>query len=333
MDNPVRIGILGAANIAKRAIIEPAKKLDRVQILGIAARETQKAEQFAQEHEIQLVFPDYDSLVESDRVDVVYIPLANHLHTHWILKTARAKKPIIVEKPICLTVAELDQIENAVETNNVPLLEAVMVQHHPWQATLREMIETEKYGKIKSTNTKITLQFPEAENSGNYRFSPECGGGAFWDLGTYWIQFVQICLGLQPNKIDAQATLNKPQGIDVAFAASLKFLGGAMAEFECSFEQAFAANHWLEMEKAQIKVRNFFRPLFGIQSMSLEIHHFDTGETEKIKFPVQNYYTNQLEFFLRVLAGSESNLPFSQIRERVKIMEEIQALAQNTVLV
>lgn len=85
----------------------------------------------------------------------------------------------------------------------------------------------------------------------------------------------------------------------------------------------------LELEKAHIKIQNFFRPLFGIQAMSIDIHHLEIGETEKIKFPVQNYYVNQLEFFLRVLEGREKNFPLSQTRERVKIMEDIYRMAIN----
>lgn len=323
MKKPLSIGILGAANIAQRAVIEPAQKLEGIEVLAVAARDQAKAEQFAQNHGIPLIFPSYDALIESDRIDAIYIPLANHLHTPWLVKSAQAKKPILVEKPICLGLAEFEAIEAAVTTHGVPLLEAVMVQHHPWQIKLKDIIETGIYGKVQSIRTCLTLQFPEAENLGNYRFSREYGGGAFLDLGTYWIQLVQLCLGLEPNAIAAEATLNRPDGVDVACNVRLTFPQGAIAEFDCGFDRPFEANHWLELEKAHIKIRNFFRPLLGIQSLSLDVHHLDTGEKEMIKFPVQSYYVNQLEFFGQILEGKAQNFPLSQIRERVKIIEEI----------
>jgi len=327
MKKPLCIGILGAAKVAHRAVIEPAKKLDGVEVFGVAARDRAKAEKFARDYGIQAIFPSYDALIESEHIDAVYIPLANHLHTPWILKAAQAKKPVLVEKPICLSLEEFDAIEAAVAANGVPVLEAVMVQHHPWQKKLQDIVETGIYGKVKSIRTRLTLQFCEEDNPGNYRFSPEQGGGAFFDLGTYWIQLVQICLGLQPDVIAAQATLNKPGGVDVAFEARLGFSNGALAEFDCSFDRPFEANHCLELEKAHIKIRNFFRPLFGIQSMSLDVYNLDRGEREIIKFPVQNYYINQLEFFVQMLAGREQNLPLSQSRDRVKIVEAIHRVA------
>lgn len=331
MNKQFSIGILGAAKIAKRAVIEPAKQLEDVAVLGIAASDSVRAEKFAQEFDIPVVFPSYEALVQSDRIDAVYIPLANHLHTPWILNAIHSRKPILVEKPICLSLAEFDDIAAAVDFSGVPVLEAVMVQHHPWQSTIQEIVETKRYGAIKSIRTQLTMQFPEAENQGNYRFSPEYGGGAFFDLGTYWLQFLQRCLGLQPEAISAQARLNQPQGIDLEFDSQLRFSNAAIAEFHCSFEEPFAANHWVELEQATITIRNFFRPLLGIQSMSLDIHHFDTGETEIIKFPAQSYYLNQLKFFLEVLKGNEPLIPLSQSRERVNLMEAIYQSAQRPV--
>jgi hypothetical protein len=89
----------------------------------------------------------------------------------------------------------------------------------------------------------------------------------------------------------------------------LTFLNGAViAEFYGSFDRPFEANHWLETEKAHIKIRIFFA-LFGLHSMSLDVHRFDTVETKIIKFTVHNYYVNRLDFFLRVIEGSEKILP------------------------
>lgn len=91
MKKPLSIGILGAANIAQRAVIEPAQKLEGIEVLAVAARDQAKAEQFAQNHGIPLIFPSYDALIESDRIDAIYIPLANHLHTPWLVNLPKRR--------------------------------------------------------------------------------------------------------------------------------------------------------------------------------------------------------------------------------------------------
>ena len=327
MNKPLSIGIIGAANIAKKAIIEPAQKLENIEVFGVAARDKLNAEKFAQDYQIKTVFPDYDTLIESDKIDAVYIPLANHLHTPWVIKSIQAKKPVLVEKPLCLNLEEFDEIEKSVQENDIPLLEAIMVQHHPWQQKLKEILDTKNYGKLKAIKTNLTLDFKEENNSENYRFSPEKGGGAFFDLGTYWIQLVQICLGLQPETISAQCEFNRLNGIDLNFCARLNFPQDILTEFYCSFEHSFEAHHSIELEKVNINIKNFFRPNFG-QSMRLEICHLETQQIEKIKFPAQNYYVNQLNFFAEVIAGTVKNIPLIQSRERVKIMAEIYNLAE-----
>nr|VFK63486.1 MAG: Oxidoreductase family, NAD-binding Rossmann fold [Candidatus Kentron sp. UNK]VFK70833.1 MAG: Oxidoreductase family, NAD-binding Rossmann fold [Candidatus Kentron sp. UNK] len=71
MNKPVSIGILGTANIARRALLEPAKKLSCA--FAVAARRRERAEAFAASHGIARVFPDYTALLESDAVGAVYI--------------------------------------------------------------------------------------------------------------------------------------------------------------------------------------------------------------------------------------------------------------------
>ena len=322
------IGILGAANIARRVVIEPAKQLETVCVFGIAARDCARAEKFAHDHGIAQVFPDYNALIESDAIDAVYIPLANHVHAPWVIKVAQAKKAIFVEKPICLTVKEFDAIEAAVTENKVPLVETVMVQHHPWQEKVRDIITTQQYGALRSTKTEVSFRLRDVDQN-SYRLFPEMGGGVFFDVGSYWIQFVQACIGLPPDTIEAHSDFDGPNGIDMTFEARMDFAQGVSAAFCCSFERAFEVTHWLQLENARMRIRNFFRPAFGNQAMAIDVHHLETGEREKIKFPPQNYYCNQLDFFLRVIEGKAKNIPLMQIRERVKLMEQIYTVAQS----
>lgn len=316
----INIGVLGTAKITQRAIIEPAKALDNVCIFGVASRELEKANKFAQVHGIPHVFPDYESLLCCNLIDAVYIPLPNSLHTPWIIRTALAKKHILIEKPICLRTEEFDAIENAVTKSGIYLLEAVMTQHHPWQKRISEIIKTGIYGNLQSIKTRFTFQFAEEDN---YRFSPEKGGGVFFDVGTYWVQFIQSCVGLHPKSIRGRSDFRGPNGIDLTFEAWMDFQDGIRTEFLCSFERSFEASHWLKFKKTEIGIRNFLRPTIGKQMISIEIHHLGNNKRQQISFIPENYYCNQLNFFLRVIKGKEKSFPLVRSGERVRIMEDI----------
>nr|VFK63491.1 MAG: hypothetical protein BECKUNK1418G_GA0071005_103411 [Candidatus Kentron sp. UNK]VFK70835.1 MAG: hypothetical protein BECKUNK1418H_GA0071006_104012 [Candidatus Kentron sp. UNK] len=111
-------------------------------------------------------------------------------------------------------------------------------------------------------------------------------------------------------------------GIDTTFSARLE-AAGIVSHFHTAFNRPFAANHRIQLEKATITLKNFFRPLFGDQRLHLEIQAHDGAESEKISFPAQNYYVNQLAFFIRLLQGQEAPPPLEKVRERIVWMESI----------
>jgi predicted dehydrogenase len=59
----VRIGILGAARIAPQAIVKPARRLDGVEVVAVAARQPERAARFATKHGIPKVHDSYDALL------------------------------------------------------------------------------------------------------------------------------------------------------------------------------------------------------------------------------------------------------------------------------
>jgi predicted dehydrogenase len=154
----LKIGVLGVALIVPKALMNPLEHIDTAYAYGIAAREKQRAANFAKYFKIPKVYNDYQSLIDSDEIDSVYIPLANHLHYEWVIKCAKAKKHILVEKPICLSKDQLFEIKEVVEKNRVHLLEGIMVQHHPWQQKIIDMVNSDNLGKICSTKTEICFQ-------------------------------------------------------------------------------------------------------------------------------------------------------------------------------
>ncbi len=319
-DRPVRIGLLGAANIVPRALLAPAKLLDRPCSFAVAARDPAKARAFAQAHGIDTVFADYDALLASERVDGVYLALPNSLHVHWAIRALRAGKPVLVEKPFCIDLRDFDTLAAVARASGVPVVEAIMIGFHPWQQALAELIQDGRYGPLLTSETRLFTDLRGRARDG-FRFSRALGGGAFFDLGVYWVQFLQRCIGLHGYRIAARAERDAPDGVDLSFTVQLDFPNGPHCELSCSFERAFAANHRLTFEQATVTVGNFLRPAFGLQALWLDIEH--GGRTDKIRFSTQNYYAAQLDFFIRVIEREAEPEPLATVRERVAAITAI----------
>jgi predicted dehydrogenase len=90
----LRIGILGAARVATYAMIDAAHQIDGVTVQAVAARDPARASNYAVEHHIPQVYPDYQALIEANDVDAVYVALPPNLHARRSLAVVEAGKPV-----------------------------------------------------------------------------------------------------------------------------------------------------------------------------------------------------------------------------------------------
>ena len=121
----MRMGIIGAAGITDRALIEPARAGEGVEICAIAARDPSRAEAFAQQHGIKTVYPTYGELLGDGSLDAVYVPLANSLHAEWATAALEAGRHVLCEKPLASNAVQAVAMVEAAEKNNRLLVEAM----------------------------------------------------------------------------------------------------------------------------------------------------------------------------------------------------------------
>jgi len=313
----LRIGILGAAPISEKAVLDPVRRTGRGVVVAVAARDLARARDFATTHGIPLAMGDYQELLAAPDVDAVYVATANHLHRPLTIAATQAGKHVLVEKPLCLNLAEWEEIAASASQHGRLVQEALMAAHHPWQAAIRRLIDERRHGRLRSIATRITFQLKKAPD--NYRFFPQLGGGVFNDVGCYWLQFLQSCGLGQPLGVSASSRFDGPHGIDHEFSASLEFADGVHAEFFGSFEGPLCASHLLRFEQAEVAVRNFLKPAIGKLRMSIEV----SGATrEKLSFAEANYYTTQFTAFVDRVASSDWGMD-PAVRERLRLADRI----------
>ncbi|MGI9294942.1 MAG: Gfo/Idh/MocA family protein, partial [Pseudomonadales bacterium] len=97
MSKQMNIGILGTAKVAEHAMVKAAKSNRDVCIRAVAARDGDKAAAYAARHGIEHSFSGYQSLLDRDEIDAVYLPLANHVHEEWAIEALRAGKHVLCE--------------------------------------------------------------------------------------------------------------------------------------------------------------------------------------------------------------------------------------------
>src|SRR5215470_17371169 len=109
----VRWGILSTSNFAQAKIIPALLKCDHVEVAAIASRELAKAVEAAGKFGIPKAYGSYEELLADPEIEVVYNPMANHLHVPWSIKALEAGKHVLCEKPIGMNAAEAQRLLDA----------------------------------------------------------------------------------------------------------------------------------------------------------------------------------------------------------------------------
>ena len=194
---PLRWGILGTARI-NRMLIPPLKASPDNRLVAVASRELARGEEYAREWGIGRVHGSYEALLADPEIDAVYIPLPNHLHAEWTIKAARAGKHVLCEKPLALTVADVDAMVSACREAGVVLAEAFMYRHHPQTLKVKQLLDEGAIGTLRYLRGAFTF---ELSRPNDVRLRPEWGGGCLWDVGCYPVSFARHLVGQEPLEV------------------------------------------------------------------------------------------------------------------------------------
>ena len=227
----VRWGLMSTARINAR-LIPGLRRSDRSEVIAVASRSTERAEDYAAEWKIPRAYGSYADLLLDPDVDAVYISLPNSLHLKWAVRSAEAGKHVLCEKPLALTAADVGVMQDAARRNGVTLQEATMMRYHAQTLHVRELVSGGAIGEIRAMHgvfhNKLT-------NDQDIRLDPKLGGGSLWDLGSYSVNFMRTMVGAEPIQVHAWQ-VSHSTGVDVSFTAHMRFATGMTAQFQCGFD-------------------------------------------------------------------------------------------------
>jgi xylose dehydrogenase (NAD/NADP) len=226
-------GILGPGRIAPR-IVRALAGSTRGHLAAVASRDLGRATEFANLHGIPRAYGTYEELLAAPDVDVVYISLPNHLHATWSVRALVAGKHVLCEKPLALTVAEVDEITAAAARSGRIAVEGFMYLHHPQIRMALEMARAGTLGRLELVNGAFTFFLTHPNDP---RLDPAMGGGSLWDVGCYPVSFARRLAGAEPDAVHAFARFDD-NGVDQTFIGQLHFPDGLVAQFDSGFAAA-----------------------------------------------------------------------------------------------
>lgn len=313
----IRIGLLGAARIADRAIIQPAALRSDVVIAAVAASSLEKAQAFARQFDIELALGSYDELLGRTDIDLIYNALPPSMHAEWSIKALQQGKHVLCEKPFAMDAEEAKAMVAAAENSGRLLIEAYHYRFHPVFAEVERLLKSGELGTIHTVRSNFSVRI--AETPGSLRHNVPLGGGALMDLGCYPLHWLRTLFASTPQILWANAICPKPQ-LDSSFELRLQFENGPLCYVGCAMSEHLSRHHdaslYLEGDKAQLEVLNLVAPHQGHKLCLTK-----DGVAHESQIKGDTTYDHQLEHTLSCIKGETK--PLTGGRDAIEQMQLI----------
>ncbi len=199
----VGVGLIGSQFIST-IHAESLKMVSDAEIVAVMSPTLEHVKSFATKFEIPNWYTDIDEFLKNDAIDLVVIGAPNFLHCELTLKVAKAKKHLVVEKPLCLNLEEADLMIQACKDNRVKLMYAEELCFTPKYVRLKALLDEGALGEPVLFKQSEKHDGPHADHFWDVERS---GGGVTMDMGCHAIQFFRW---LNPNSkvISVYAQMN-----------------------------------------------------------------------------------------------------------------------------
>ncbi len=292
----IRWGIVGTGNIVRAQFLPGLREAGGGRAAVVASRDGARAEAYAAEHGIDRGVAGYDSVVESDDIDGVYVALPNSLHAEWTTRALRAGKAVLSEKPLCVGSAQTAEVLDAARAMPGALLWEAFV--FPFQAQHRRLTELLAAGAIGEPVEIMSVFHFRLTRPENIRLSAALGGGALADVGCYPIRLAHELFGADDVEVAGGSAVTEGQ-VEVD-AAGLVRHGTRRLLLSCGFRRDNDTFTRVLGDEGQIHLTNPFHP---DRSDTLAVHR--RGKEPVVERPTtdERSFTAALRHIHAVLRG------------------------------
>jgi UDP-N-acetyl-2-amino-2-deoxyglucuronate dehydrogenase len=193
----VKWGVIGAGGIAfRRTIPEAVRDAANVELVSVMDHTAERAKLVAKQFNVPHWCSTEQELLAQD-LDAVYIATPQNVHARQVIQAAEAGKHILCEKPIAVSLAEVDQMQAAIEKAGVTFMVGFCMRYNVYNQKARELVQSGALGQTVAGRAQLTCWYPPIPNAWRQDLSIS-HGGALIDMGTHcldlleWIQGTRI---------------------------------------------------------------------------------------------------------------------------------------------
>ncbi|WP_020600383.1 Gfo/Idh/MocA family protein [Spirosoma panaciterrae] len=330
LPNDQRVGyaVVGLGHLTLNQILPAFSTAKKSKVVALVSGSPEKLQKVAAQYGIKkescYSYTDYDKLRDNKDVQAIYIVLPNGMHAEYTIRGAQAGKHILCEKPMANTAAECQAMIDACQKANRKLMIAYRIQYEPHHKIVREMVQKEQFGKIKSI---MANNGQNSDNPDHWRFKKAlAGGGSLPDVGLYCLNTIRYLLGEEPSEVIGyvHSTPNDPRFTEVEEQVNwlMKFPSGVQACCATSYGHHDDKNYKVLADKGWIKMD----PAFPYKGLKLATSQAQGNQNQETQHEIgdQDQFATEIDHFSEcILANKTPFTPGEEGLQDQKIMEAI----------
>lgn len=189
----VHLAVIGCGAVTELWHLPAAELAPEVKIVALADKDLARAERLGERYGISTCTADYRQLPEG--VDGVIVALPNVLHAPATIEFLGKGIPVLVEKPMALTVQEAEAMVQTAEANGVALQVGLMFRFCQGARLMKRAIHEGWLGPLRSFSLERGLVYEWPVASGFPFSRTQAGGGELIDCGSHWLDLLLWWLG------------------------------------------------------------------------------------------------------------------------------------------
>jgi predicted dehydrogenase/threonine dehydrogenase-like Zn-dependent dehydrogenase len=297
------VGVIGAGNFSK-AILLPSLAKTQARLAYIADLGGAAAKHAAHKFGAEKAVTDYRQILEDKQVDIVFVVTSHNTHARFICEALNTDKHVFVEKPLCLTEAELQQVQSSIVNHQSSILMVGFNRRFsPHTVKIKELVAG-RGGPLCMNMTVNAGEIP----ADHWTQDPQRGGGRIIGEGCHFIDLMSFIAGSPVKSVSAAmvgegpAVRNDKMSIVMEFAdgsvGTVNYFANGAKSYPKEMLEVFSDGRVLRLENFRVTRGFGFKGFKRFRTMRQ-----DKGHVAEIA-----------QFIRRVEEGGEQLIPFSQLR-------------------
>lgn len=335
----VRIGVICPSEIAYRRFMPALAQANGIEFIGIGVcseserfneqdnvscdvknkvlnEEKAKAQNFVDTYGGK-IFDSYNSVISSDEIDAVYIPLPPGLHYQWAYAAMKNGKHVLVEKPATVNRKDTDSLIEIAKDKKLALHENYMFVFHNQIKEINKIVENGEIGDVRLYS--LYFGFPMREQN-DFRYNKNLGGGALLDAGGYTLKLANILLGNTAFVKCAKSNYINEYDVDFYGSGTMENELGQTAQFSFGMDNDYRCRLDIWGSKGSITTERILTAPDGFVPTATIIKG---AEKKTVELSADNTFLKSIEYFVECIENdSQRETSYREIARQAEILEQ-----------